>query len=258
MNPEILLLTRLAVVEGLEGKERRRYQEARIMKNELEQSLNEFLAKAVTEKENELADLGIKKTIHETLPTILPQLVKEAGESIFTFLTQLFDAPLSRRANSVKRKYFRILSRAACELSISGGNEAAFDALHHGLSRAEDALESGEEDRFRALVRRAFDNAFQANWTAEEFLCLDNEIKKQERLMEFYRTIRRSIGPEGLRRIRQMRVSKLLSRRELSDLSGPALVEHNRARLRGERKPPASFPESRQRDMSPADKKFYT
>ncbi|MGA8224184.1 MAG: hypothetical protein WB780_21235 [Candidatus Acidiferrales bacterium] len=238
-TPEIQLLERLAVVELPFGADREQsdgYQGVKITmsnlqnkgeteaKDELLPGLSDLFAKAVTEQETERADREIKKTVSEALPTMLPQLVQEAGDSIFNFVTRIFDAPVSHRANSTKRRDFQILSRAACELSTSGGNEAAFDALHRGLVRAEGALDRGDEERFRARVRLALDKAFKTGWTGEDFLALDQEIKKQERRMELHRTIRRLIGSKGLRRIRKSRQRRV----------------------------------SRQCEMSPADEKFYT
>jgi hypothetical protein len=192
--------------------------------DELLQTFGELFAKAVAAQEAERANREIKETLDATLPEIMPQLVQEAGDSIFKFLTKIFDEPLSQRADSAKRKDFRILSRSACELSTAGGNEAVFDALHRGLIRAADALERGDEEKFRARVRRAFDLAFKAGFAAGDFLALDQELKTQERRTELHRRIRQLIGSKGLRKIRRARARRTF----------------------------------RERDMSPADLKFYT
>jgi hypothetical protein len=192
--------------------------------DELLKTFGELFAKAVTAQEVERADKEIKEAVGQAIPVMLPELVEEAANSIQKFLTKMFDEPLSQRADSSKRRDFRILSRAACELSTAGGNEAVFDALHRGLIRAADALDRGDEEKFRARVRRAFDLAFKAGFAAGDFLALDVELKTQERRMELHRKIRRLIGKKGLRRMRRARQRRVL----------------------------------RQCDMSPADEKFYT
>jgi hypothetical protein len=219
VNAEIKLLTRLTVIEMPSGVDREQsdgYQGVKMMPNndDLFQSLSEFIAKGAAAQEVERADKEIKEAVGQALPAMLPQLIEEAGNSLLKFLDQLFDLPLSARADSAKRSKFKILRRAVCELSTSGGNE--FEVLFHNLSRAEDALDKGDEEKFRSRVRRAFDAALKAGMTGENFLALDQELKTQERRMELHRRIRRLIGSKGLRKIRRARQRCVLRERDMS------------------------------------------